>query len=81
MKNLLTETELAYKYRNQEPTKGFMATSRQINFIAFLMNQLNWGMEEREAYCKKMGIRLNTLTKKKASIIIKDLQIKLKGAK
>ena len=72
---LLTESELAAKYR--ENYFGNKATSRQINYIAALMNYLGWNMEERDAYCRKRNIRFSTLTKKKASRIIKELKLLL----
>jgi len=68
-----TRIELANE-RPDYPDRGNLATMRQINKIAGLMNQLGWLIDDREKYWKEV-IKKNPLklTKREASRVIDDL--------
>jgi len=65
------------------PDRGNLATMRQINKIAGLMNQLGWLIDDREKYWKEV-VKKDPLklTKREASKVINDLLDRLyKGKK
>ena len=68
-----TRVEIANQ-RLDYPDRGNLATTRQINKIAGLMNQLMWTIDNRERYWKEV-IKKDPLklTKKEASKVIDDL--------
>ena len=68
-----TGVELANE-RPDYPDRGNLATWRQINKIAGLMNQLGWLIDDREKYWKEI-VKKDPLklTKREASKVINDL--------